>query len=154
MTTAPGGQRSCYATAATPFFSFPFPSRSLEKGPLNTARCLEKLCKPLQRGLERSPRGKQIWCFSDTPILLISLRINEHTGQLLIGLNALTVCGPPNLNFGLAIPPSSLCNVCVCCVDLTLFQFHLLAKMKATSPHGHAQHQLTKHEKIMSLTNI
>jgi len=74
----------------------PFPSIPLEVGPLNRGRGLGHFKLP-QWGLGRSPSRKRIWCIlalkSDIWRLLRinrpQCRINEHTGQLLVGPNAL-----------------------------------------------------------------
>jgi len=83
----------------------PFRSRSL-----HTVRGSGDRCKLPSEVWGRSPTGKRIWCHMVSSILLIFLRMDRYTGQLLVGPNALwptepkfwVVHGPP------AAPPYSL----------------------------------------------
>ena len=86
----------------SPYFSSPsFLSLPLEVGLLNTAWVWESaVIPPAESG--QNPNGKKIWCIKIwhlvTPVLLIYLGINwpqcMHTGQLLVGPNALCMAHP------------------------------------------------------------
>ena len=89
--------------------SFPSPPFPVVVGPLSTARGLGSAVSFPSGVWGGAQRKANLVYFSlktwhlVAPILLIFLRINDHTCQLLVGPNALWHCGPTQPKFGWAI---------------------------------------------------